>query len=573
MKRKFQSDLSTRRDFLTFMGRSTLATGLLGALPGFIGCATRSSEKTSNNSSLFAKSTKIKQIPFIPLPPSNKDTLTLADGLSYKIIASWDDTINSRGERFGTNSDYIAFFSLNSSGTDGILWNNHESLHPLFVSGHDLRSPKTREQVDKERRSVGGSLIRVQRDAKDGEWRMVPNDKYNRRISGETPIELVAPRAIEGSRIAIGTLANCAGGVTPWGTVLTCEENYDAYYGETDHSSSTPRREPSRLDWEQFYDHPPEHYGWVVEVNPLTGLAKKLTALGRFAHECATVRPLADGRVVVYSGDDGENRCLYKFISNTPNSLETGTLYCADTVNGRWIPLVQKQHEALRDPKKKFRDQLDVLIRAREASQLVGGTPLARPEDVEIDPVTGAVYITLTSSLNNGRPFGSILKIEEKDNDPTATEFTSATFIAGSVESGFAFPDNMAFDHAGNLWMTSDISGSKLNKPPYEELKNNGLFYIPMRGEYAGQAFRIANAPNEAEFTGPFFSPDGRTLFLSVQHPGEETISLNKMTSHWPHGGSSMPKSAVVAITGPTLDKLLTGPSVKPLFELPVLKG
>ncbi|MDX1409709.1 MAG: DUF839 domain-containing protein, partial [Saprospiraceae bacterium] len=122
--------------------------------------------------------------------------------------------------------------------------------------------------------------------------------------------------------------------------------------------------------------------------------------------------------------------------------------------------------------------------------------------------------------------------------------------LAGGEETGFACPDNLAFDLAGNLWFTSDISGSKMHAEPYTTFKNNGLVLVPRIGKQAGQVLQIASAPRDAELTGPWFAPDGETLFLSVQHPGELTTSLDNMTSHWPEGGTSMPKPAVVAITG-----------------------
>jgi secreted PhoX family phosphatase len=357
----------------------------------------------------------------------------------------------------------------------------------------------------------------------------------------------VSPRSIAGRRQAVGTLANCAGGVTPWGTYLTCEENYDQFYGETRDNGSL---KPSLFGWEKIFPRPPEHYGWVVEVVPATGRAKKLTALGRFCHECATVVRAKDGRPVVYSGDDADNQFLYKFVSSAKNSLHEGTLYVANTEKGEWIPLVWKDNPVLR---RAFQDQTDVLIHCRKAGSLLGATPLDRPEDIEICPRTGAVYVALTNNKTEGRYFGSILKID--DGERTGTKFSSRTFLFGGEESGVSCPDNMAFDRKGNLWLTTDMAG--MNKEPYTKFKNNGLFFLPMTGENAGRAYLVATAPNEAELTGPTFSPDGRTLFLSVQHPGELSRSFEALTSHWPGGGNSIPKPAVVAISGPLLDTII----------------
>jgi secreted PhoX family phosphatase len=559
----FSMDINpnTRREFLRFIGRSAATAGLIGMLPALEGCATSGSASS-------LKSAAVKGLPFTPLAPTSEDVLKLADGFKYGVVAKWNDPITSK-EVFGMNNDFLAFFPLNEAGNDGILWCNHEYFVPLLASGY-TGGPRTKEQVEKEQLVVGGSLIRIKRND-NGDWSMVAGDGYNRRLNALTPIPIIASRAIDGKRVAQGTFANCAGGVTPWGTVLTCEENYQDYYGEYVYSSGKRVHEKGKYGWHEIFPNiSPEHYGWVVEVDPLTGKAKKHTALGRFSHEAATVRPLPDGRVVVYSGDDAENRCLYKFISDKPGSLDSGTLYVANVEQGRWIPLTIRAHKVLRSF---FKDQLEVMIRCREAAFMIGGSALARPEDIEIDPITGAVYIALTMLQSRGNNFGSIMKLEEKGGDPAALEFTSSTFATGGTESGFACPDNMAFDRKGNLWMTNDISGKQIGQGVYEPFKNNGLFYIPLHGENAGRAFRVASAPVEAELTGPTFSADGKTLFLSVQHPGEESKSLDTLTSHWPEGGTSIPRSAVVAIQGPALDQLTAGDAVKPLFEVPVLKA
>lgn len=149
---------------------------------------------------------------------------------------------------------------------------------------------------------------------------------------------------------------------------------------------------------------------------------------------------------------------------------------------------------------------------------------------------------------------GSILKISENNKNYKSLSFTAETFILGGENSGFSCPDNLVFDKNGNLWFTTDISGSVLNKGVYSKFGNNGLFVIPMQGEHAGLAIQMASAPIEAELTGPCFSPDQKTLFLSVQHPGERTKDLNNLTSNWPTGNT--PKPSVVTISGPLLEQL-----------------
>jgi secreted PhoX family phosphatase len=129
--------------------------------------------------------------------------------------------------------------------------------------------------------------------------------------------------------------------------------------------------------------------------------------------------------------------------------------------------------------------------------------------------------------------------------------FKAADFLVGGDD--FSCPDNLAFDSKGNLWIATDMSGGAMNKPPYTKFKNNGLFYVAMSGPEAGIVKQIASAPKDAELTGLSFSPDGKTLFMSVQHPGEKSGSLRTLTSHWPKGGDSEPLSSVVQIRGKLL--------------------
>ncbi|HAA22345.1 MAG TPA: alkaline phosphatase, partial [Cytophagales bacterium] len=283
--------------------------------------------------------------------------------------------------------------------------------------------------------------------------------------------------------------------------------------------------------------------------------AQKHVALGRFAHECCTVYELEDKRVVAYSGDDANDEFLYKFISSQPSSLKEGILYVADTVNGQWISLDWEAQPLLQE---KFKDQTEVLVRVREAARMLGATELNRPEDIEIDPVTGNILVSLTNNKPKGDLHGSILKIEETDGAFDALTFQASTYYAGGEESGFSCPDNLAFDMSGNLWITTDMSGSAMNKGdgPYMPFKNNSLFVIPRYGADAGKVIRVVSAPRDAELTGPWFSPDGKTLFLSVQHPGEQTRDLTEPTSTWPFDTDGIPKPAVVAIQGDLIEKM-----------------
>jgi secreted PhoX family phosphatase len=546
-----------RRAFIKFLGKASL--GSLFIPPFLVNCSSNSSSIVSKNLSNKTLE-RLKKLTLENLIASDTDDLLLSNGLNYHTIIKWGDAISDH-DTFGFNNDFTCFIPLNENNSkDGLLWVNHEYVNPLFVSDFNYREyenpqqHRTKEQVDKEMYNVGGTIVRIREE--NGQWKVVKNDPYNRRITARTPMKLNWDTPIKGKTSVIGTHSNCSGGITPWKTFLTCEENYDNFFGETEYDENNREiHRPSTENWENFYKYPPEHYGWVVEVDPKDGTAQKHIALGRFAHECCTLYELEDKRVVAYSGDDKDNEHLYKFISSKPQSLKEGTLYVADTKQGKWIPLDWKKQPVLQ---KKFKNQTEVLIRAREASKLVGATELNRPEDIEIDPITGNIFVSLTNNKSKNDFHGSILKIEETNGAFDSLTFKAVTFKAGGKESGFSCPDNLAFDLSGNLWITSDISGSDMNRDDnlYRPFKNNSLFVIPRYGQDSGKVIRVASAPKDAELTGPWFSPDGKTLFLSVQHPGEQTRDKNNPTSKWPFDKDGIPKPAVVAISGDLIEKM-----------------
>ena len=595
----FRRDWS-RRDFLTFISASSV-------IPMLPSCTRKPyAGKKDKKSSLFA--TRIEELKSEELKgkekelkrATRKDEVILSNGLNYEIIIKEGDVIGS-DIAFGTNNDYLNFYTFKNGRT--ALWCNHENIHPLLVHNRKLDRPPTPTELKHEREQVGGSFVEVTKNDHTGKWTLVQNSKLNFRLSANTPIPLSKP--LLGKRLALGTVANCSGGHTPWGTILTCEENYQHFYGEKEDGKIIISKDYD-LKWMEVEPQPAEHYGWVVEIDPAKKSAQKLVSLGRFSHECATVVMNSKGYPVVYSGDDAKNECLYKFVSKNKKSLKEGTLYVANLKRGEWISLDYESSNLL---KKNFKDQTDVMINCRKAAKLLGGTPLDRPEDIEQDPLTKDIFVTLTNNKPKGNYHGSILKIIESDKsyksdesdesdesnktnesnksdkshktnkidesnksdkshktnkinesdkiDESDLSFKHSTFRVGGTETGFSCPDNIAFDQNGNLWLTSDISGGGIGKKPYANFGNNSLFVIPRSGPQAGQVLKVGSAPVDAEFTGPFFSTDQKTLFLSVQHPGEKTKDLNNMTSHWPSGNKSKkPLSSVIAIQGPLLDDL-----------------
>lgn len=540
-----------RRDFLKFMGRGTITTSLLAGTPLLQGCSS------------VLRSLGAKRPP--SLLPTFEDQVVLAPGLKSEVLIKWQDPINSKGDLFGFNNDFIGLLP-GKNADEAWMWVNHEYINPLFVSGfnpaQNIGVRKTRAQVDIEQKNVGGSMFRIER--KENRWTIDKTSDRNFRVDATTPMRLVAERPLAGSKTAIGTTGNCYGGKTPWGTFLSCEENFDDFFGNVKFSKKAggwKRHQiasSSSMAWDDHTPHAPEHYGWVVEINPVTKECKKLTALGRFAHEGALVVPAADGRCVVYMGDDAQDEHFYKFIARKPGSLEQGDLYVANLERGSWELL------SIENPKLKnhFLDQTDLLIRTREAAALVGATPLDRPEACAQDPIGKGIYLNCTMNKGAGRIFGSILKFEEAELNPLSLKFNSSVFLNGGPETGFSCPDNLCFDAHGNMWMTSDIPDYDIGTDKYKKFGNNSLFFIPLAGEYAGEVFRFASAPKAAEFTGPCFSPDGKTLFLSVQHPGATTQDLSNPTSTWPDGAGSTPRPSVIAITGPLLDSIMTKNSI-----------
>lgn len=537
-----------RKTFLSYLGTGAAALAVasagLGTLEG------KASAATGNANHLFGFKTNKVSGYFDPISPSKEDKLIVPKNFKYDVVAAYGDVINPAGEKFGSGADYNAFFPIKDSSTRGLLVTNHEYT-TIFQLGPVKDGVMTAEQLNSNLYNQGMSVTEVYRD-QDGTWKLDPTSAYARRINGYTTFQLTGPAkgipALKNATSVQGTFANCSGGVTLWNTVLSCEENF----AETAAASKLTDT----------------HYGWVIEVDPFDkSVLKKHTALGRFNHENTAMGLAADGRVVVYMGDDKKDACVYKFISRGKYSasagransalLEEGTLYVANLKTGKWAPVTleevkkSKTYTEKADVQQKFATQGDVVTYCQDAALLVGGTPTDRPEDIEISPFDNTVFVAHTNNDNHGNIHGHITRIFEANNDLGALEFDFEIFAAGGRQSGFSSPDNLAFDSNGNLWVVTDISSSSQNKGVHKSFMNNGLFVIPTSGSAKGKALQFASAPVESELTGPFFTPDESTLFLSVQHPGENTSDLSKPTSLWPHRpGDKIARCGVVAISG-----------------------
>ena len=532
-------------------------------------------------------------------------------------------------KQFGYNNDFVAFLPLprgSKNSTHGLLAVNHEYTNPeLMFSGltaNDAAGKMTREQADVELSAHGLSVVEIRKG--DNGWQPVENSRLNRRISARTTEMTVAgpaaghdrlkTKADPSGRHVIGTLNNCSGGVTPWGTVLTAEENFNSYFGgdpdKTPEAANHKRlgiKGKSRYSWPRFYDrfdiekepNEPNRFGWVVEIDPYDPQSTpiKRTTLGRFKHEAATCVVAPDGRVVVYSGDDEAFEYIYRFITakkfvpNNPAAnrdlLDEGTLYVAkfdDQGSLRWLPLVFGQGPLT--PANGFHSQADVLIDTRRAADLLGATPMDRPEDVETNPVNGRVYVMLTN--NNTRKPDQISKLHPRPTNlyghivellppgtegsdgargalHTADEFRwEVLLLAGNpakpehgakyhpdtekLGNWLAAPDNCTFDNQGRLWITTD-QGSSQRKNGIPD----GVYACDVNGAGRGLTKFFYAVPKDAEMCGPAFTPDNRTLFVAVQHPGEEKDStFDNPSTRWPDFDfkrNTPPRPSIVAIT------------------------
>jgi uncharacterized protein len=466
----------------------------------------------------------------------------------------------------------------------------------------------TRQQVDIAMAAHGVSIVAIGCIAKK-HWQSQLSSSFNRRITAETEMEITGPAAghkwmrtsadRSGTRVR-GTLNNCAGGKTPWGTLLTCEENFHYYFANCRSLADTdPRKAIHRryglLDgasvhgWERFHQrfdlakdaNEPFRFGWVVEIDPYNPLStpKKRTALGRTKHEAATVAIATDGRAIIYSGDDERFEYIYKFISRgrfdaarheaNAELLDSGTLYVAafrDDGTGKWLPLVGGQGALQSWP------HAEVLLNTRGAADVVGATKMDRPEDIETSPVNGKVYCVMTNNSQRGagaqvaatnganprkyNRHGHILELTEADNDATATQFEWSIFMLcgdprvtgdGAFFAGFdpaqvcaiSSPDNIAFDRQGNLWIATDGQAETLQQ-------NDGVYVVPVAGETRGHVRHFLSAPVGAEVCGPEFTPDMETFFCSIQHPGNGS-SLAHLRSTWPDG-TVPPRPSIIAV-------------------------
>ena len=449
-------------------------------------------------------------------------------------------------------------------------------------------------------------------------WQVVRDGRLNRRITADTEMELTGPAAgsdrlktsadTTGTRV-LGTINNCAGGVTPWGTYVMAEENIHGYFsgelpaGHREAANHNSMGVPEgAYEWAAHYDrfdvskepNEPNRFGWIVEVDveDPNSVPRKRTALGRFKHEGAESIVAPDGRVVFYLGDDERFDYVYKFITAgrydpqnraaNMNLLDEGTLYVAkfaDDGSMEWLPLTFGTGPLTEA--NGFSGQADVLIETRRAGDLLGATKMDRPEDIEPNGVNGKVYVMLTNNTRRGEEqvdganpraknaFGHIIEIEEdggdfaalkgrwevllKCGDPSVAEVGASFSTATTANGWFGMPDNCSVDSAGRLWVSTDGNSPKATG------RTDGLWAVDTEGEARATSKLFYRVPVGAELCGPLFTPDDETAFVAVQHPadgGDDWEGFGRpsyyedLSTRWPDFSNNMPtRPSVVAIT------------------------
>ncbi len=533
-------------------------------------------------------------------------------GLAGNIPPFRADASNSGADQeaqVGMHHDSVHYFPLEGSRR-GLLVLNHEYTDDGLLHTDGMKS----WNADKVRKSIAGHGVSViEIEERNGDWAMVRPSRYARRITAATPMTIAGPAAGHammrtaadpgGTRV-LGTINNCAHGVTPWGTYLTCEENWAFYFNGPQRPDAHQarwgiRQGGRRYRWEEHEErfdavkHPnePNRFGWVVEIDPMdpTMTPLKRTALGRAAHEGAWTALTKDDRVVVYMGEDAAFEYIYKFVSRdrvrpggfaaNRDLLDHGRLYVARfeaSGHGSWMELAAGRNGLTAE--RGFSDQGDVLIKSRQASDLLGATKMDRPEWIAIDPRSGEVYCTLTNNTARGaanRPgtdaanpranntMGNIIKWKE-DGDFDATAFSWQHFVLagdpanaraearGSIKGdSYGSPDGLWFDERGVLWIQTDAHATNMYKGEYAALGSNMMLAADPR---TGETRRFLVGPPNCEVTGVVCTPDMRTMFVNIQHPGESPSDRSDPAnpsrySTWPSGvAGARPRSATVVI-------------------------
>ena len=600
------TDETTEFDRIVEAGLSR--RGFLGGLVAFGSGAAAMGVGTNLLGSTSAQAQEAGRFAFQPVAIATDATVHVPEGYTWDILVKWGDKLFSDATDFdhGTGGDAATADRVFGENTDGmelfvigdkqVIAVNHEYVNPKINLPHtEEGKPQAAEDVKKLQNLQGVAVMEVA-EGPNG-WQVVVDSPLNRRITHTTPMRLSGPAAghdllktaaDQTGTQSLGTYNNCGAGKTPWGTYLTCEENFNGYFGSTDENFQVPEGFKrygigleSRYDYEKFDErfdisknvNEPHRAGYIVEIDPSdpTSTPAKRTALGRFKHENAACALARDGRVIVYMGDDERGEFLYKFVSDdvyTPGAptdglLDKGTLHVAkfnDDGTGEWLALTEEA-TGMSLP--------EICIFSRVAASKVGATTMDRPEWVAVNPVAIEAYCALTNNKNRGiKPnaggdatpvngpnpreenhYGQIVRWYPENDDHVAPKFRWDLFVmagnpevkeglyAGSdnINSGNMFnsPDGMMFDSTGLLWIQTD--GNYKNQEDFAGMGNNQML---VGDPVSGRIERFMTVPYGAEVTGITWSADKRTLFVGIQHPA----------APFPDGEGKLPRSSVVAV-------------------------
>ncbi len=527
----------------------------------------------------------------------------------------------AQARQFGYNCDFVGLLSHPDAPRDarrGVMVVNHEYTRAELMFANYRPTRTTRAIADLEMAAHGLSIFEVVQ-APNGTWSVATGSKYNRRITATTPMTADGPAAgshwlktpaDDSGRNIAGTLNNCAGGKTPWGTVLSAEENFHLYFGNAARISNprvkglnarygVPLGATDRR-WERFYDRfdmsvdPNEinRFGWIVEIDPSdpTSTPVKHTALGRVNHEAATFALCRSGQAAFYSGDDERFDYVYKFVSRgiydpadrrwNMGLLSEGTLYVArfnDDGTGEWLALVYGRGRLTR--RNGFASQADVAVWTRQAADLLGATKMDRPEDIEQNPVTRKVYMVMANNYSRGTPgrpaadranprpnnrAGHIIEVTEEDHDAAATRFTWEVFmLCGDPRQEVAtkpetrtyfagFDKTKVSPIAAPDNITFDLDGNlwiATDGQPDALSFNDGMYAVPVEGPNRGEIKQFFSTVVGSEICGPEFTADNTSLFLAIQHPGEGRGSKFELPlTRWPDYKRGMPPRPSVVV-------------------------
>lgn len=582
--------------------RNLLKLGLFTSLVPFL-----SSIKTA-----YSKTTFFDE--FIAIKANSFDKVTLPVGFNYSILCKWGDLlwdniekkknwVSSSGHQkyaIGDNNDGMYFFNKNN--TNLIAVNNEYSNIATIYSGRKWKQPTTNDEITASMYAHGVSIFEVKKV--NSRWQVQKNSFFNRKITPFTKMTFTGPG--KGSPFVktkydpkglnpLGTWNNCSFGKTPWGTYLTCEENFNYYFSSSNKNKINKKLKRYSIkskdrgyNWFKVDDrfditkepNEPNRVGYIVEIDPWNpqSVPKKHTALGRLKHENAEVVLSNDSKLVVYMGDDEKGEYIYKYVSNNKyeknngasDLLENGILYVAhfeESGTGNWIELNEKSTGF---------DSLDkISIFTRDAATNTGATPMDRPEWIASNPFNAEIYCSLTNNKNRGikknlggkkmpnlgpnprekNQFGQIIKIIPQQMDHESNQFkweifalagNPRKFPANDLRSGskningnnmFNSPDGLVFNSLGDLFIQTD--GNYSDTDEFSGMGNNQMLVARPNTK---EIKRFLVGPKECEITGLTWSGDKKTMFVGIQHPGELS------GSNFPDFNGSLPKSCIIAI-------------------------